>query len=102
MERVYIENHFNDDENVPPSDRAEMKFKSELLGILSKERESGMTFDKLAEVTGLKKNTLMFFLDTTPRLDTIFKLLTPLGYKLVIVPIDPKKRVGPSSFRPLV
>lgn len=82
---------YNDDANVTPAQRAKIEFEVELIGMLVKARESkGMTQSELAEAAGLKQSAVarLESLKATPQIDTLFKVLTPMGYKLAIVPDD--------------
>lgn len=70
-------------------DKIEINFKVELVGTLIKRRvELGLTQTQLAEMAGIKQSALARLegLHATPKLDTIYKLLTPLGLKLSLVP----------------
>jgi ribosome-binding protein aMBF1 (putative translation factor) len=81
---------YNDDSNVPPADRAKIEFEVELIGKLIEAREArGLTQKQLAEAAGLKQSAVarLETLKATPQIDTLFKVLTPMGYKLTIVPI---------------
>jgi len=83
-----FDNYFNDDNNVSPSERAKIEFEVELIGKLIEARESkGFTQAQLAEAAGIKQSALarMESLRATPQIDTLFKVLTPMGYKLAIV-----------------
>jgi len=80
-----------DDENVSPTERAKIDFEVELIGKLIEAREArGLTQKKLAEAAGIKQSALARLenLKSTPQIDTLFKILTPIGYKLTIVPND--------------
>ncbi len=82
---------YNDDFNVSPADRAKIEFEVELIGKLIKAREAkGLTQEQLAEAAGLKQSAVarLESLKTTPQINTLFKVLTPMGYKLTIVPIE--------------
>lgn len=73
------------------SERAEIEFEVALIGKLIEVREkSGMSQKKLADLTGLKQPAIARLenLKATPKVDTLFKLLDPLGYTLAIVPKD--------------
>lgn len=85
-----FDNFWNDDRNFTPTQRASITFYVELLGILIEAREAGHTYKSLAKATGLKKKTIkrIWSLDSALKLETLAKLLTPLGYKLDIVPIS--------------
>jgi len=80
---------YNDDTNISPADRAKIEFEVELIGKLIEARESkGFTQAQLAEAAGLKQSAVarLETLKATPQIDTLFKVLTPMGYKLAIVP----------------
>jgi DNA-binding XRE family transcriptional regulator len=80
---------YNDDENVSPAGRAKIDFEVELIGKLIEARESrGLTQEQLAQTAGVKQSAVARLenLKATPQIDTLFKLLTPMGYKLTIVP----------------
>ena len=82
---------YNDDQNVSPAERAKIEFEVELIGKLIAAREAkGMTQEQLAEAAGVKQSAVarLESLKATPQIDTLFKMLTPIGYKLTIVPSD--------------
>ena len=81
--------YYNDNNNVSPSQRAKIEFEVELIGKLIEAREQkGFTQAQLAEAAGIKQSAVarMESLKATPQIDTLFKVLTPMGYKLAIVP----------------
>ena len=80
-----------DDNNVTPADRAKIEFEVELIGKLIEARETkGLTQAELAEAAGVKQSAIARLegMKATPQIDTLFKVLTPMGYKLTIVPAD--------------
>ena len=80
---------YNDDNNISSTERAKIEFEVELIGKLVELREAkGLTQAQLAEAAGVKQSALARLekLKATPQIDTLFKLLTPMGYKLTIVP----------------
>ena len=82
---------YNDDSNISTADRAKIEFEVELIGKLIEARESkGLTQAQLAEAAGIKQSAVarMETLKVTPQIDTLFKVLTPMGYKLAIVPSE--------------
>jgi ribosome-binding protein aMBF1 (putative translation factor) len=86
---------YNDDANVSPAERAKIEFEVELIGKLIAAREAnGMTQEQLAEAAGVKQSAVarLESLRATPQIDTLFKMLTPMGYKLTIVPSDDRVR----------
>jgi DNA-binding XRE family transcriptional regulator len=77
-----------DTDNVTITERAKIEFEVELIGKLIELREiKGLTQAQLAEVAGIKQSALarLESLKATPQIDTLFKILTPMGYKLAIV-----------------
>ena len=71
-----------------PEEMTEIDLKLQLIEkIIEIREEKGVTQKELAEMTGLKQTAISRFetSKTIPRLDTILKLITPLGYKLQIV-----------------
>ena len=82
---------YNDYANVSPTERARIEFEVELIGKLIEAREAqGLTQKQLAEAAGVKQSAVarLESLKATPQIDTLFKVLTPMGYKLAIVPAD--------------
>ncbi len=80
---------YNDDSNVSPTERAKIEFEVELIGKLIEAREAnGLTQEQLAKAAGIKQSALarLESMKATPQIDTLFKVLTPMGYKLTIVP----------------
>jgi len=90
-----FDDYYFDDNNVSPGLRAKIEFEVDLIGKLIEAREQmGFTQVQLAEAAGIKQSAVarMESLKATPQIDTLFKVLMPLGYKLAIVPIDEKEK----------
>lgn len=84
-----FDDYYFDDNNVAPSLRAKIEFEVDLIGKLIEAREAmGFTQAQLAEAAGIKQSAVarLESLKATPQIDTLFKVLMPLGYKLAIVP----------------
>jgi ribosome-binding protein aMBF1 (putative translation factor) len=82
---------YNNDANVSPTERAKIEFEVELIGKLIAAREArGFTQKQLAEAAGIKQSAVarMETLKATPQIDTLCKVLTPMGFKLTIVPMN--------------
>jgi DNA-binding XRE family transcriptional regulator len=80
---------YNDSDFLSDSERAEIEFEVALIGKLIEAREEcGMSQKQLADLTGLKQPAIARLenLKAIPKIDTLFKLLDPLGYTLAIVP----------------
>ena len=83
---------WNDSNFMTDEERAEISLEVELIGKLIEAREQkGITQERLAELSGLKQSSIarLETMSATPKIDTLIKVLTPLGYKLSIVPIQP-------------
>ena len=82
---------YDDDSNVSPAERAKIEFEVALIGKLIEAREAkGYTQAQLAEAAGIKPSLLARIesLKSPPQMETLFKVLTPIGYKLAIVPSE--------------
>lgn len=81
---------WNDKEFLSDEERQRISFEAELIGKMIEAREEkGMTQAELAEKSGLKQAAVarLEALRSVPKIDTVNKLLKPLGYKLAIVPV---------------
>ena len=68
-------------------------FETKLISKLIEARESkGLSQRELAEISGIKQPAIARLenMRSTPQIDTLFRLLAPLGYTLSIVPIEIK------------
>ena len=91
MESAGFWDFYNDDSNVSPVERAKIEFQVELIGRLVEARKAkGFTQQQLAEAAGLKQSAVARLerMKATPQIDTLVRLLIPLGYKLALVPRD--------------
>jgi transcriptional regulator with XRE-family HTH domain len=82
---------WNDRELINDAEKARIEFEVALIGKLIEARDSkGVTQQELARMTGLKQSAIarLESMKSTPQIDTLFKILKPLGYTLAIVP-DP-------------
>ena len=69
---------------------SEIDLKVELLGkILAIRKEKGLTQSEFAKLCNIKQEYLVRLekSKTAPQIDTLLKILIPLGYKLDIVPL---------------
>lgn len=79
------------DSILTPEEIAESDLRVALIGELIKARqEQGISQKKLEELSGVKQPVIARMEKglTSPRLDTIMKVLAPLGKTLAIVPLD--------------
>lgn len=82
--------YMNDEARVSPADRERINFEIALIGKMIEAREQrGMSQRELAEISGVKQPAIarLESMRTTPQIDTLFKVLHPLGYTIEIVPL---------------
>lgn len=82
-----------DESRVTPEERQKINFEVELIGKMIEAREKkGYSQRELAELSGVKQPAIarMESLKSTPQIDTLLKILAPLGYTLSITPIKEK------------
>ena len=80
-----------DETRVSPAEREKINFEIALIGKMIEAREAkGLSQRDLAEMSGVKQPAIarLESMKTTPQIDTLFKILNPLGYTLSIVPIE--------------
>ena len=73
--------------------KSQNEFVTKLISTLIEARESkGLSQRELAEISGIKQPAIARLenMRSTPQIDTLFRLLAPLGYTLSIVPIEIK------------
>ena len=83
--------YMNDETKVSAAEKAQIEFETELIGKLIEARdEKGLSQRELAEISGLKQPAIarLESMRSIPKIDTLFKLLSPLGYTLSIVPLE--------------
>jgi len=83
--------YISDETRVSPAERARINFEVALIGKMIEAREKkGLSQRKLAELSGVKQPAIarLETLKATPQIDTLFKVLYPLGYTIEIVPIS--------------
>lgn len=76
-----------------PEEIAESNLRVSIIGELIKARqEKGISQKKLEELSGVKQPVIarMEKGSTSPQLDTILKVLAPLGKTLAVVPLETK------------
>jgi len=94
-----ITDYMNDETRVSPAERERINFEVSIIGKLIEAREEkGLSQRALAELSGVKQPAIarLESMKTTPQIDTLFKVLHPLGYTIEIVPL-PSCGVLPSS-----
>ena len=81
---------FNDDNFVSPEEREQINFQVSLIGKMIEAREKkGLSQRDLAKLSGVKQPAIarLESMKATPQIDTLLKILAPLGYTLSITPI---------------
>ena len=82
--------YLNEKSKVSEAERAQIDFETALIGKVIEAREAkGLSQRELAEISGVKQPAIarLESMRSTPQIDTLFKVLSPLGYTLSIVPI---------------
>jgi DNA-binding XRE family transcriptional regulator len=83
--------YMNDETRVSPAERERINFEVSLIGKMIEAREEkGMSQRKLAEISGVKQPAIarLESMKATPQINTLFKVLHPLGYTIEIVPLN--------------
>lgn len=90
-------NSFNDymadNERVTSAEREQVLFEAALIGKLIEAREKkGLSQRELSRLSGVKQPAIarLESMKVSPQIDTLFKVLNPLGYTIQIVPIKPQ------------
>jgi len=81
---------FKDSLELTKEELAQIELKTELIGkIIAIRKELGLTQTEFAEKSSIKQEYLarLESSKSSPQIDTLLKILIPLGYKLDIVPI---------------
>jgi DNA-binding XRE family transcriptional regulator len=80
---------YNDPNYLSEADKAIIDFEVSLIGKVIEAREKkGFSQKDLSELSGVKQPAIarLESMRATPQIDTLFKILKPLGYTLAIVP----------------
>ena len=83
--------YMDDEERVSPAERERINFEIALIGKMIEVREQkGLSQRELADISGLKQPAIARLESrrATPQIDTLFKVLYPLGYTIGILPIS--------------
>lgn len=86
-----LADYMNDETRVSPVERQRINFQVELIGKIIETREQkGYSQRDLAKLSGVKQPAIarLESMKSTPQIDTVLKLLAPLGYTLTVVPFD--------------
>ncbi len=83
--------YMNDETRVTPAEKEKINFEIDLIGKMVEAREEkGLSQRQLAELSGVKQPAIarLESMRSTPQIDTLFKILNPLGYTISIVPLS--------------
>lgn len=83
-----------DETRVSPVEREKINFEVALIGKMIEAREAkGISQRELAKLSGVKQPAIARIesMKTMPQIDTLLKVLTPLGYTLSITPLKNRK-----------
>jgi DNA-binding XRE family transcriptional regulator len=86
--------YMNDETRVDPAEKERINFEISLIGKMIEAREKrGLSQRGLAEISGVKQPAIarLESMKATPQIDTLFKVLHPLGYTIEIVPLNQKQ-----------
>lgn len=87
----------NDETFISKEEKAQIEFEADLIcKLIDAREEQGLTQRDLAEMIGIKQPALARIesMRATPQINTLLKILTPLGYTLSIVPLKEKNKYG--------
>ncbi|MCI8600566.1 MAG: helix-turn-helix transcriptional regulator [Oscillospiraceae bacterium] len=90
-EYTTFSDYMDDESRVSKAEKAQIEFETALIRKLVEAREAkGLSQRDLAELSGVKQPAIarLESMKSTPQIDTLFKVLSPLGYTLSIVPIE--------------
>ena len=89
--------YMKDERKVSAAERNRIEFEADLIGKLIETREEkGLSQRGLAELSGINQPQIARLerMKGSPQLDTLFKVLTTLGYTLSITPINPEPNLA--------
>ncbi|MBQ4650416.1 MAG: helix-turn-helix transcriptional regulator [Firmicutes bacterium] len=86
--------YMGDEQRVSQAEREQIQFEIELIGkVIKARKERGLSQRDLAELSGVKQPAIarLESMQATPKIDTLLKILHPLGYTLSVVPVDAER-----------
>lgn len=94
MSKFQTWDEFEKELNFTPEEEAEIQFEMSLIDAeIALRKKKKMTQEDLSNKSGIKQSALARIEGKkhSPRVNTLIKLLAPMGYTIKIVPIDKKK-----------
>ena len=92
-EKFMTWDEFEKELNITPEQEEQIRFEMEIIDATIKAREKAKLSQRdLSKKSGIKQSAIARIerLKSTPRVDTLMKLLYSMGYTLKVVPIDDK------------
>lgn len=92
-----FDDYMADETRVTASEREQILFEASLIGKMIEARESrGITQRELARLSGIMQPAIarLESMRTAPQIDTVLRILEPLGYTLEIVPIKKENQAN--------
>jgi DNA-binding XRE family transcriptional regulator len=92
-----FDDYMADETRVTASEREQILFEASLIGKMIEARESrGITQRELARLSGIRQPAIarLESMRTAPQIDTVLRILEPLGYTLEIVPIKKENQAN--------
>jgi DNA-binding XRE family transcriptional regulator len=86
--------YMDDETEASPIEHERTNFEISLIGkMIDAREEKGLSQRELAEIAGVKQPAIarLESMKATPQIDTLFKVLYPLGYTIEIVPLSNKQ-----------
>lgn len=93
-------NDFKKELNLTPDENAIIELETQLiLAVVEAREQKGLTQKQLSELCGVKQPIIARLESSThsPQLNSILKILQPLGYKLAVVPNPDSSTSGKSD-----
>ena len=92
MDKKFTEwNEFEKELNITPEEEELIKLEMDIINATIEAREeNNLTQRELSKISGVKQPVIARIEKRTnsPRIDTLFKLLYPMGYTIRIVPLE--------------
>ena len=92
MDKKFIEwNEFEKELNITPEEEELIKLEMDIINAtIEARKENNLTQRELSKISGVKQPVIARIEKRTnsPRIDTLFKLLYPMGYTIRIVPLE--------------
>ena len=96
MDKKFTEwNEFEKELNITPEEEELIKLEMDIINATIEAREeNNLTQRELSKISGVKQPVIARIEKRTnsPRIDTLFKLLYPMGYTIRIVPLEKEEK----------